>query len=109
MIKDRGTKKWTAMMLPEHVSLIRKFNEESKKSPRPQLDEWDLDIIQEYIQIAKQRNVDIEIKTWNDGAFIFNIGKFTWVDLNRRKVEMENAFKSFVIRLDEIVDVTILE
>lgn len=109
MIKDRGTKKWTAMMLPEHVSLIRKYNEEQKKIPRPDLDEWDFDIIQENIQIAMHRNVDVEIKTWKDGAFICSVGKLMWVDLKRRVIEMEDVFKSFTVQLDEIVDVTVLE
>ncbi|MFF2752801.1 YolD-like family protein [Psychrobacillus sp. NPDC058041] len=109
MIKDRGTKKWTAMMLPEHVSLIRKYNEEQKKNPRPQLDEWDRDIIQENIQIAMSRNVEVEIKTWKNGAFICSVGKITWIDLKRRVIEMEDVFHSFCLRFDDIVDVSVLE
>ncbi|MFF2754373.1 hypothetical protein ACFVR1_11590 [Psychrobacillus sp. NPDC058041] len=31
-VRDRGSKKWVAMMLPEHLKLV---------------DEWDLDIIQD--------------------------------------------------------------
>lgn len=27
MIQDRGSIKWTAMMLPEHVKLLREYNE----------------------------------------------------------------------------------
>ena len=98
-----------AMMLPEHVALIRQYNKEIKKVPRPDLDEWDLDAIQENIEIAMKRNVDVKIKTWDDGKFIFHNGKITWVDLGRRTIEMEHVFKSFMLKLDEIVDVTVLE
>ena len=56
-----------------------------------------------------KRSVDIEIKTWEDGQFTFHNGKVIWVDLSRRTIEMEDVFKSFVIKLDEIVDVTVLE
>ncbi|PZX07393.1 YolD-like protein [Psychrobacillus insolitus] len=98
-----------AMMLPEHVALIRQYNKEIKKVPRPDLDEWDLDAIQENIEIAMKRNVDVKIKTWDDGKFIFHNGKIIWVDLGRRTIEMEDVFKSFMLKLDEIVDVTVLE
>ncbi|PZX07383.1 hypothetical protein C7437_101496 [Psychrobacillus insolitus] len=56
-----------------------------------------------------KRSVDIEIKTWEDGQFTFHNGKVIWGDLSRRTIEMEDVFKSFVIKLDEIVDVTVLE
>ncbi|MFJ5771078.1 YolD-like family protein [Psychrobacillus sp. NPDC093180] len=107
-VRDRGSKKWVAMMLPEHVKLLREYMEEQKKTPRPNLDEWDLDIIQENIQLAMKRNVEVEIKTWRNGAFHIHLGKVTWVDINRRTIEMEDVFNSFTLQLDEIVDVTIL-
>lgn len=31
-LQDRGSKKWVAMMLPEHVKLLREYSEEIKKS-----------------------------------------------------------------------------
>ncbi|MDI2586232.1 hypothetical protein OR571_03585 [Psychrobacillus sp. NEAU-3TGS] len=34
-VRDRGNKKWVAMMLPEHLKLIRNYNEEQSKIPRP--------------------------------------------------------------------------
>ena len=107
-LQDRGSKKWVAMMLPEHVKLLREYMEEQKKTPRPELDEWDLDIIQENIQLAMKRNVEVEIKTWRNGAFHTHLGKVTWVDINKRTIEMEDILTSFTLQLDEIVDVTIL-
>lgn len=109
MIRDRGTKKWTALMLPEHVELLREHKILQGKTPRPQLDEWDLDIIQENIQIAMSRNVDVEIKTWKDGTFVSSVGKLTWVDLKRGVIEMEDVFHSFSLLFDDIVDVSVLE
>ncbi|WP_056832634.1 YolD-like family protein [Psychrobacillus sp. FJAT-21963] len=108
-VKDRGNKKWVAMMLPEHLKLIREYVDNQKKIPKPELDEWDLDIIQENIQIAMKRNVDVEVKTWKNGEFNYQIGSIFWVDLKGRTIEMEDVFKSYVIQLDEIVDVTVLE
>lgn len=38
-IKDRGTKKWTSIMLPEHVKALRELNAELNKVEKPILDE----------------------------------------------------------------------
>ncbi|HEY4601282.1 MAG TPA: YolD-like family protein [Cerasibacillus sp.] len=38
-IKDRGTKKWTSIMLPEHVKALRELNKELDKVQKPILDE----------------------------------------------------------------------
>lgn len=108
-IRDRKHKWGMSIMLPEHVTMLRHFIEEQMKVPKPQLDEWDLEAIQNSIEIGMKRNVDVEIKTWKEGAFISLIGKITWVDLGKRVIEMEDVFKSFILQLDEIVDVTVLE
>lgn len=108
-VQDRGSKKWVAMMLPEHLKLIRQYNDDSKKIPKPELNEWDLEAIQESIELAMKRNVEVKIKLWKDGGFTIYVGKLIWVDLNRRLIEMEDTFKSFSLGLDEIVDITLLE
>ena len=37
-LKDRGSIKWTAMMLPEHVGLLRELESRQNKVKRPVLD-----------------------------------------------------------------------
>ncbi|MEI4769378.1 YolD-like family protein [Psychrobacillus sp. FJAT-51614] len=108
-VQDRGSKKWVAMMLPEHLKLIRQYNDDSKKIPKPELNEWDLEAIQESIELAMKRNVEVKLKIWKAGEFTIYVGKVIWVDLNRRVIEMEDTFQSFSLRLDEIVDITVLE
>ncbi|MFF2286401.1 YolD-like family protein [Peribacillus butanolivorans] len=39
MIRDRGRIKWVSMMLPEHVKLLREYNEGLDKVEKPVLDE----------------------------------------------------------------------
>lgn len=39
MIRDRGAIKWTAMMLPEHVKVLRDWAEEDTFQQKPDLDE----------------------------------------------------------------------
>ena len=107
-VRDRGSKKWVAMMLPEHVQLIRQYNEDTKKIPRPNLDEFDLLAIQEQIEIAMKRNVEIKFKIWKDGEVKYSTGTICWIDLNRKIIEVEDKMHSFQLNFDEIVDVTLL-
>lgn len=106
---DRGNKKWVAMMIPEHLKLIRNYNEEQKKIPRPQLNEWDLHAIEETINIAIKRKSDVTIKMWKEGEFILRGGIIQNVDLNDRTIEVDNPYGLHKYILDDIVDVTVLE
>jgi len=108
-LQDRGSKKWVAMMLPEHVKMLREYGVEIKKEPRPDLDEFDYELIEEQIALAMKRNVEVKTKRWKDGEFIYNRGTIQWIDLRRRTIELEDPFRSFELPIDEIVDVTILE
>lgn len=38
-IFDRGTEKWTAMMLPEHIKMLRDLDLDYYKTNKPVLDE----------------------------------------------------------------------
>ena len=108
-VRDRGSKKWVAMMLPEHVKMIREYKEEIKKVPRPDLNEFDYEAIQEQIELAMKRNVEIKIKRWKDGEFLYNRGTIQWIDLIKRTIELEDPFHSYKLSIDEIVDATIVE
>ncbi|KYD23147.1 YolD-like family protein [Caldibacillus debilis] len=39
MIRDRGRIKWSAMMLPEHVKMLREWAEEEKREKEKTIDE----------------------------------------------------------------------
>ncbi|WP_134024017.1 YolD-like family protein [Lysinibacillus sp. YR326] len=52
MIKDRGSMKWTAMMLSEHLVEIRKWKEEQFYDKKRELTEWELEEIEQTIQLA---------------------------------------------------------
>lgn len=108
-LKDRGNKKWVAMMLTEHVSLLREYGKEIKREPRPDLDEWDYDAIQHTLDMAIKTKADTKVKLWRDGAFIYKRGIVESVDLKRRVIELEDPFSLLQLKLDEIVDVTIMD
>lgn len=109
MIKDRGMMKWQGMMLTEHVAMLKEYNQEIKKEPKPELDEWDYDAIQHTLEMAIKTKADTKVKLWRDGAFIYKRGIVESVDLKRRVIELEDPFSLLQLKLDEIVDVTIMD
>lgn len=52
VIKDRGNIKWTSLMLPEHVKLLRDWANEDESIRKPMLDEQELDQMNSLIQTA---------------------------------------------------------
>lgn len=67
-IKDRGRIKWTAMMLPEHVQMLREWQQEDRYNVKPCLDEFDLEAIFEEIGLAYKRQCSVEIRVWQNGS-----------------------------------------
>lgn len=67
MNRDRGTIKWNAMMLPEHVKLLRQWKNEDNYTALPMIDEWALQEIAEQLKIAAQTAAYIELTYWQAG------------------------------------------
>lgn len=67
MIKDRGTIKWTAMMLPEHVKALEKWKQRDHYTEKIELNEWDLQLIQNELELAYKRQCETIVKTWANG------------------------------------------
>ncbi|WP_427137202.1 YolD-like family protein [Psychrobacillus psychrodurans] len=109
MIRDRGMMKWQGMMLTEHVAMLKEYNQEIKKEPRPELDEWDYDAIQYTLDAAIISKADTKIKRWKNGEFIYNRGTVESVNLQKREIELQDPFYLLSLKLDEIVDVTIMD
>ncbi|MED1487873.1 MULTISPECIES: YolD-like family protein [Bacillus] len=54
MIKDRGNIKWTSMMLPEHVEMLRQWVKEDQAEPQKELDEQQLEFLNEALLEAME-------------------------------------------------------
>lgn len=67
MNRDRGTIKWNAMMLPEHVKLLRDWQAEDQYEIKPDVDEWAQQELAEQLQIAYKNHVFIELTYWLKG------------------------------------------
>lgn len=66
--RDRGRIKWTAMMLTEHVQKLKEWMDEDNYEERPLLEEFDLQAIQEEIELAYKSKCQVLVKTWDNGV-----------------------------------------
>lgn len=64
MNRDRGTIKWTALMLPEHVKLLREWQAEDAQEERPELEEWMLDELNIRLQQAIVQHIAVTVTYW---------------------------------------------
>lgn len=104
---DRGSIKWTAMMLPEHTTQLREDKANYSKVDRPQLDEYDLQTLQEEIDRAIISKATTRTTTWQDGELnpIQGIIK----SMTHEDLVVEGPFGLMRVSLDSVVGVMLLE
>ncbi|AYC29504.1 YolD-like family protein [Paenisporosarcina cavernae] len=107
MLRDRGRIKWTAMMLPEHVRELRKWQEEIGKVSRPELDEFDIQVMQEELQRALATNADVRLTTWINGEPVYHRGKLE--EMTEKGVTFTDPFGLHRLTWEELVGVLLLE
>ena len=105
MIRDRGNIKWTAMMLPEHLRELRKWQAEDDLVKRPDLSEWDLQQIQQEIDRAIRSRKLTEVQTWSDGILHRYAGVIASTDISSQRIQLDERW----MEVAEIVRVNVLE
>jgi len=109
MIRDRGNIKWTAMMLPEHVVKLRKWMDQESYTEIPELNEWDLQSIQEELELAYKKKCETLVKTWANGRVILHQGIVEDIDLLRMCIVLEDPFGTEIIPVAAIINVQSME
>ena len=94
-IKDRGNKKWTAMMLIEHRKKLKELKEHEDDRKKPILDDQEKAVINSRLHQALERNLKVKIKYYRDKRFKTISGRIKRVDMNRKEVVIS----------DEVIDV----
>lgn len=91
MLKDRGNIKWTAMMLPEHVKMLRNWGKEEDYSIPTEKTEWELEELQRIIQKAARTNKELHLTLWINQAWHYETGIITATDMAKRELLLETA------------------
>ena len=107
--RDRGNKKWTAMMLTEHVEKLKEFYEEYDSVERPQFDEWESTLLAEEIERAHKGKSDVKLMHWKEGKVLDDYGKVITIDNNSKSIELDDPFSTTRYQFDDIVAVSIID
>ncbi|MDU0070016.1 MULTISPECIES: YolD-like family protein [Bacillus] len=92
-LKDRGTIKWTAMMLPEHVSLLRELESNRNRMKRPVLDMSQIEDMERVICEAMEFNMPVQFAVFkplpflngaDTGEIIYIEGKIHYINQIRK-------------------------
>ncbi|WP_163581105.1 YolD-like family protein [Gracilibacillus saliphilus] len=104
MIGDRGNKKWTSLMLPEHVERLQDFfKEEEKQIDKPILSEDQLEEIQRVLNEALEYELKVILKYYQNKQIHHVIGKIYMSNNGKMKMIMNDGIIYFT--LDDIVNV----
>ncbi|MCL1696836.1 MULTISPECIES: YolD-like family protein [unclassified Lysinibacillus] len=109
MIRDRGSMKWTAMMLPEHLGLIREWKQEQFYDKKRELTEWELEEIEQTIQRAFKMQKRITLTLWSNNHLQDETGLVTGTDTVKKELLLETDVAIKRIALDEIQDAKMVD
>ncbi|WP_134163559.1 YolD-like family protein [Evansella clarkii] len=101
--KDRGTIKWTAMMLPEHVAMLRDWHHEQRKVPKPALEEQQYEEFSYTIAEAMEYNNELTITYWKNGFYEEYTGQVHYADPVTKRLHMKKNEDIEYIPIDCIV------
>lgn len=95
--KDRGLKKWYgAFFMPEHVKMLKDLQTDYYKTPRPILDEGQIEEMERSILQSYENNLLIEIITWKSGFFTSRVGVVTKIDAINKKIIIKDEHDSSI-------------
>jgi hypothetical protein len=106
MIRDRGTIKWTAMMLPEHVKLLREWQKEDEYQTKPELDEQQLEAMNDTLCEAMASGQEVMITYFEQKKYKLLVGTIHYYDEIKKKLHVVDSFGNVhYLAAENVVDV----
>lgn len=106
MIRDRGLIKWTSMMLPEHVKMLREWSEEDRIQERPELDEQELEAMNEMVAEAMAEGSQLLITHYAGQRHELLAGTVHHVDFIKQRLHIVDQFEEVhYINWKDVLDV----
>ncbi|MGD6964407.1 YolD-like family protein [Fictibacillus phosphorivorans] len=89
MIRDRGSIKWTSLMLPEHVKELRRYiHEEYYNMPEPALDEQQMEEMNEVLLEAMEYHVPLMFTIYKNKRLITLCGYIHYMDTYNKQLRI---------------------
>lgn len=110
MIRDRGRIKWTSMMLPEHVKMLRDWVKEDAYEYRKELDEQQLEAMNETLLGAMEFDQQVIISHYHGHHYEIVMGKIHYWDQAFGKLHIADQFDEIhKIKLEDIYDIRLAD
>lgn len=103
MVNDRGSIKWTSIMMPEHVEMLQEILEEQEHQEKPILDEQQIEEINQKLWMALVNGLTIELKYYDNHDFYKAKGKITSINRRNKYIVIAGQHLPF----ENIIDVWI--
>lgn len=109
-VRDRGTKKWTSLFMPEHVEELRKFyNVEYHRQEKPTLDEGQIEEMERVIAESMETGSALRFSVWEDGFTREVTGRVHFVDVLRKELRVMTQNNSVErVKFDTLVTIVLL-
>ncbi|KIN51961.1 YolD-like family protein [Bacillus subtilis] len=107
MLRDRGTIKWTSMMLSEHLTQLKQDLINVSKIEKPSLDDQQIEEMDLLVSEALEFNKELKFKLFNNG-FVENItGRVHYINFEQQKLHVKDQNDNTVyINMNNIIGVT---
>ncbi|CAI6275447.1 YolD-like family protein [Bacillus subtilis] len=107
MLRDRGTIKWTSMMLPEHLTQLKQDLIDVSKIEKPALDDQQIEEMDILVSEALEFNKELKFKLFNNG-FVENVtGRVHYINFEQQKLHVKDQNDNTVyINMNNIIGVT---
>lgn len=107
MLRDRGTIKWTSMMLPEHLTQLKQDLLDVSKFEKPSLDAQQIEEMDIIVSEALEFNKELVLKLFNNG-FVENVtGRVHYINFEQQKLHVKDQNDNTVyINMNNIIRVT---
>ncbi|MCP2036279.1 hypothetical protein L1279_003321 [Planomicrobium sp. HSC-17F08] len=96
------------LKLTRHISKLSQWFEENNSENKPELNDWDSQVIQEEIEAAMQSKCTVRIKSWKDHEFQYHIGTIKRMNPDTKSIYYDDPFGIKRLPLDEVVEVMVV-
>jgi hypothetical protein len=105
-MRDRGSIKWTSMMLPEHKKMLSDLYEEQKHVTKPKLDEQKLEELNGIVQVAVGHALDVKVTFYRNHAFHSVTGQVAKMDgLLKAIWIIDDSCENHHVSLEDILNI----
>lgn len=109
MIRDRGRIKWTSMMLPEHVKLLRDWVKEDQYEQKKIIDEQQLEWMNEILMEAVELDQAVAVTYYQNHNYEIVVGKIRdWDELAQKLSVVDRFEEVHRISIVNIADVRLM-